>query len=197
MEKPSQTSNWLPHSSDVLECTSWKPSGTTTLNAFDSSTELGIGSSYVHNAKAKQLHVPELYSHSHAFGNVGGRICCMAAQLRTSDKEIDVAISTASHGASQLPGTVAEGDGQVQFWTVGANQKLACRFVMSHPGGRSDAMEWCPSTHTFTGGIAEGRNDAAALGLLLLVAAQSVRVFAVPQTPEELSPEFSYEGMLP
>lgn len=187
-------SNWLPHSSDVLECTSWKPNGETTLKAFDSSLNLGIGRSCAVAAGASQLHIPELFSHSHAFGNVGGRICCISARPQAATQGIDVAISTTSHAASQIPGAVADGEGEVQFWTIGQSWHLTCEFVLGHPGGRSDAIEWCPSIDAFSGAVDGSKINEAGLGLLLLVANQSVLVFAVPVKPSDLVPTCSGKG---
>jgi hypothetical protein len=188
MAAMTRISNWLPHSSDVLNCTGWNPSGETIVKAFDSSRDVAVGHSCAGDDEAIQLHIPELYCQNHTFGNVGGRICGIAARHDVDTDELQVAASTASHAASQIPGTVADGEGEVQIWTIGQEWILTCRLVITHPGGRSDAVEWCPSTDAFSGDVDGCNRTGAAPRLLLLVANESVLIYSVPMHPADVVP---------
>ena len=187
----AQESNWLPHSSDVVACTSWKPDGDTPVTAFNSTLDLAIGRSCAVDDGASQLHIPELSCHSHAFGNVGGRICCIAARPQPCTGQIDVAVSTASHALDQIPGSKSDIEGEVLFWCIGKAWQLTCRWVLGHAGGRCDGIEWCPSIEAFSGGTDGSRRHEAGLGLLLLIANQSALIFAVPMKPADLVPACS------
>ena len=181
-----QESSWLPHSSDVIACTYWKPAGETTLKAFSSTLDLAIGHSCALAGDPRQLHIPELFCHSHAFGNAGDRICCIAARPNADFGDIDLAVSTASHAIEQVPGTKSDLEGEVQFWTIGRAWQLTCRWVLGHAGGRCDGIEWCPSIDAFSGGTDGSKRQQAGLGLLLLIANQSALIFSVPTKPKDV-----------
>jgi hypothetical protein len=180
--------------SNVISCSVWAPEGDLVASSCGESLTLPACRSSTVTASDADMQIPELKRQSHTFANAGERIVGLAAvHPRDYSDEIAVAVATAAFTASQIPGVVAEGAGLVQFWKLDGKGSLNCHFALSHEGGRSDALEWCPSNRAFKNSE-HGDAPQERLGLLMLLANQKALIFSVPADVSSISSTATTEG---